>query len=156
MVGSLALTVMGAMSEKINLLVDGALKYYGTSLVVQSRAGVPGQILNPPISVGVAEAIRRLPGVDMAFPTVYMLYREKEEDPVNASFGFPPLVIGVDPDRFVYEGDKNPAALSQGRFFRPGERHMAVVGVDLARFKRVSLGEAFKVRGRDFRVVGGY
>lgn len=31
---------------------------------------------------------------------------------------------------------------------------MAVVGVDLARFKRVALGDILKVRGSDFRVVG--
>lgn len=154
MVGTLALTVMGAMSEKINLLVDGALRYYGTRVVVQSRGGPPGQIFGAPISAGLAEEIKRLPGVDVAFPTVYLLYQEKEEDLPNASFGFPPLVIGVDARRFEYEGDKYPVVLSQGRFFRPGERDMAVVGVDLARFKRVALGDILKVRGNDFRVVG--
>lgn len=153
-VGTLALTVMGAMSEKINLLVDGALKYYSTRVVVQSRIGLPGQILHAPISVTVAEDIKRLPGVDTAFPTVYMLYQERQEDTPNASFGFPPLVIGVDPGRFGYAADQYPVVLAEGRFFETGQQNVAVVGIDLARFKKVGLGDTLRVSGRDFLVVG--
>ena len=45
MVGTLALTVMGAMSEKIALLVDGAARFYNTRVIVQPKASVPGQFL---------------------------------------------------------------------------------------------------------------
>ena len=46
-VGTLALTVMGAMSEKINLLVEGATNYYNTRVVVQPKANIPGQLVPP-------------------------------------------------------------------------------------------------------------
>lgn len=153
-VGTLALTVMGSMSEKINLLVDGALRYYGTRVVVQPRAGVPGGLIGTPLSASIADEIGAIPGVDQAFPTVYMLYQETEEETPSTTIGFPPLVIGVDGRRFQYEGDRYPVVLSAGRFFRPGERGMAVVGVDLARFKKITLGKTLKVRGRDFQAVG--
>jgi putative ABC transport system permease protein len=153
-VGTLALTVMGAMSEKINLLVDGALQYYGTRVVVQAAATLPGQFLGPVLSASIAEDIRGLPNVAAAFPTVYTLYQEDPDDLPSASFGFPPLVIGVDARRFDYEEGRYPIALSAGRLFGPGERGVAIVGVDLAKYKGAKLGGMLTVRGRDLLVVG--
>ena len=154
MVGTLALTVMGAMSEKINLLVDGAVRYYNTRVVVQPRETIPGQLIGPPLSVDILEDISRVPGVDAAFASVYMLYQEREDDKPSLSIGFPPLIIGADPRRFTYEGDENPLVLSRGRFFLPGEKSVAIIGVDLAASKDISLGGTFKVRGRDVQIVG--
>jgi len=94
MVGTLALTVMGSMSEKINLLVDGAAKFFNTRVIVQPEAGVPGQFLGPPLSLGVAEEIRALPGVDEAFAMLYLLYRERRDDTPSIGIGFPPLIVG--------------------------------------------------------------
>lgn len=152
--GTLALTVMGAMSEKINLLVDGALRYYSTRVVVQTRAGIPGQIFGPPMTVDVAEQIGQLPGVEAAFPTVYLLYTEGTDQTPAPSFGFPPLIVGVDARRFHLETDRYPVVLSGGRFFQPGERGVAVVGVDLARIKGVQLGGRLRALDRELVVVG--
>lgn len=153
-VGTLALTVMGAMSEKINLLVEGANRYYNTRVIVRPAASAPGQLFGPPLSVDVARQIAGLPGVDVAFPTTYMLYQEEEEEAPSITLGFPPLVIGVDARRFEYERDGYPVVVSSGRLFGPDDRNAAVVGVDLARAKSVRLGDTLKVRGRDFHVVG--
>lgn len=153
-VGTLALTVMGAMSEKINLLVDGALKYYSTRVVVQAGTTVPGQFLGAVLSAGIAEDVREIPDVAAAFPTVYTLYQEEADEVPAASFGFPPLVIGVDARRFDYEEDRYPVVLSSGRLFVPGERGVALVGVDLAKYKGVGLGDALTVRGRGLEIVG--
>lgn len=153
-VGTLALTVMGALSEKINLLVDGAVRYYNTRVVVQPRASIPGQVLGLPFSASVAEDIARIPGVEAAFPTVYMLYQEGAEETVSPTIGFPPLVVGVDARRFSYEKDLYPVRLSEGRLFQPGESGAAIVGVDLARAQEVGLGDVLRVRGRGFQVVG--
>ena len=40
-IGIVALTVMGAMSEKLNNLVNGAIEYYNTCIIVQPRSGIP-------------------------------------------------------------------------------------------------------------------
>ena len=63
-VGALALTMMGAMSEKINLLVEGANRFYNTRIVVQPASTAPGQLFGPLISADVALEVERLPGVD--------------------------------------------------------------------------------------------
>ena len=106
MVGTLALTVMGAMSEKINLLVDGAVRYYNTRVVVQPRETIPGQLIGPPLSVDILEDISRVPGVDAAFASVYMLYQEREDDKPSLSIGFPPLIIGAAPVDLLTRGMK--------------------------------------------------
>ena len=153
-VGTLALTMMGAMSEKINLLVEGATKYYNTRIIVQPRSQIPGQLMGAPLSADIAEEITRLPQVDVAYPVTYLLYQEGEEETPSVTLGFPPLVIGVDARRFDYDADEYPVELSSGRLFGPQERSVVILGVDLARSRKVELGDAFKVRGRDFQVVG--
>ena len=153
-VGTLALTVMGAMSEKINLLVDGALRYYSTRVVVQPAGGLPGQILGPPMSASLAEEIAAVPGVEAAFPTVYLVHTKERGDAPAASFGFPPMVVGVDARRFILAADRYPVVVGDGRLFRPGERGVAVAGVDLARFNDVGLGDGLRVMGAEFEVVG--
>ena len=153
-VGILALTVMGAMSEKINLLVNGAVRYYSTRIVVQPKGGIAGQILGPPMSVSLTETLKQQSGVAEAFPTVYMLYQAHDEDTAAASIGFPPLVIGVDARRFQYAGEEFPVELSEGKHFLSGEHNVALVGVDMARTQQVSIGEPLIIRGRPFQVVG--
>ncbi|MBF8299361.1 MAG: hypothetical protein HW397_410 [Dehalococcoidia bacterium] len=153
-VGILALTVMGAMSEKINLLVDGALRYYSTRIVVQPKGGVAGQILGPPLATSLTDRLKEQPGVDEAFPIVYLLYQSGDEEVSSATIGFPPLVIGVDARRFSYKGDGFPVVLSAGRHFTSEERQVAVVGVDMARTHNAGLGEVLTIRGRAYRVIG--
>lgn len=152
--GVLALTLMGAMSEKLNILVEGAAKYYNTRVIVQPRSAGPGDFLGHLLSAHIAEEIRRLPGVDGAFPTAYMLHYEGEEPSPSPGLGFPPLVHGVDARRLAYEKDQYPVVLAAGRLFRPGERSAAMVGADLAGIHKLSLGHTMNVRGRPFRVVG--
>ena len=106
------------------------------------------------MTTDVADRIREMPGVDEAFPYIYLLYRERVDDTPNVGIGFPPLVIGVYARRFAYEGDRYPVVLSSGRLFQPDEREVAVVGVDLSRSKDVDVGDTLKVLGRDFHVVG--
>ena len=43
-IGIVALTVMGAMSEKLNNLINGAIDYYNSHIIVQPRTGIPGGI----------------------------------------------------------------------------------------------------------------
>lgn len=154
-VGALALTVMGAMSEKLNTLVGGAIDYFNTRIIVDSRAAIPGQVFGPPISTKVVDEVKRVPGVDEAFAHVYLLYQEEDTDEMpSMGFGLVPLAIGVDANRFDYPGNRVPIKLSVGRFFDPGDRKAAIVGVDLAELRGVAVGDALPIKGESFDVVG--
>jgi putative ABC transport system permease protein len=152
--GTLALTVMGALSEKLNALFNGAVTFYNTRIIVQPRAGVPGLVLAPTLSMEVIQAIRQVPGVSAAFPTTYMLLRQEQQGNLPVTLGMPSLVVGVDARRFDNTKVRDPIIVVSGRLFRPGENGIAVLGIDLAQASKVGVGDVFKADGRDFRVVG--
>ena len=60
-IGVLALVVMGAMAEKLNLLVDGGIRYYGDKVTV-TDAGRPGRSAAP-MSLAKVREIERVDGV---------------------------------------------------------------------------------------------
>jgi putative ABC transport system permease protein len=152
--GSLALTMMGALSERLNTLVAGAARYYNTRIVVQPRIGMPGQLFGPLLSSDVADAIRTIPGVAAAFPTTYSLVADPDSAIPSITFGLPPLVIGVDAARFSYARERDPIPVAEGRLFVRGERGVAVLGSDLARPRQLHLGQSLRLHGREFKIVG--
>ena len=59
-IGIVALTIMGAMSEKLNHLVKGAIEYHNTRIIVQPRSGIPGGIIGPPLTIDIMKSIKKL------------------------------------------------------------------------------------------------
>lgn len=153
-IGIVALTIMGAMSEKLNHLVNGAIEYYNTRIIVQPRSGILGGLLGPPLTIDILKSIKRLPGVKAAFPSTFILYHERESDLFSLSLGLPPVIKGIDVNHLYYEGEPYPIHLFSGRFFRSKEKNEAVIGIDIARNKQLNIGDTFKLRERDYRVVG--
>jgi putative ABC transport system permease protein len=145
---------MGAMSEKINLMVDGAINYFKTRVVVLPRAAVSGQLFGPPLSRSVVDLVMGVHGVEAATPTVSLLYAEETDKPPDLSLIFPLLIVGVEARFFDLERDRFPIELTIGRTFTEVDRSVVVIGIDIARAKGVRVGDFLKVRGRDFQIVG--
>jgi ABC-type antimicrobial peptide transport system permease subunit len=152
--GSLAFTVMGALAEKLHALVDGAVRYYEARIVIEPRAGVPGLLFGPLLSTGVVDAIRTIPGVSAAFAVTYMLLPTTDANLAALPIGLPPLLVGVDPERFSYAQDRDPLVLASGRLFVRDARGQAAVGSDLARAGRLRVGMPLRLQGREFEIVG--
>ncbi len=150
----MTLTVLGGMAEKLNFLVAGAVKHYSTRVIVQPRGSALGELFGAPLSVSIVDEIRRLPYVDAAFPTLYMLYQEADEDLPPLGLGIPFLVVGMSPDHLEYEEQRHPVSLAAGRFFRAEEQNVAVVGSNFAKAKNLQLGTALTVQGRRLEVIG--
>src|SRR5687768_9771509 len=93
-IGVFALTVMGALAEKLNVLVDGGDEYFRTRIFVfeeDARSGF--QASYRPISRDLVDRIGEVEGVERASPVLQVLY-----DPDNTGgFDFPPLLTGIDP-----------------------------------------------------------
>src|SRR5438105_7476110 len=89
-IGIFALTTMGAMSEHFNALLDGGVKYFGSSVQV----GAPdGQASILPISK--MDEIKRVDGVEAVFPGYG--FPAKPGAVATVSFGVPDTIVSHDP-----------------------------------------------------------
>jgi putative ABC transport system permease protein len=153
-IGIIALTVMGAMSEKLDNLINGAIDYYNSRIIVQPRTGIPGGILGPPLTMDMLESINNLPGIDAVFPSTFILYQEDDDEALSFSLGFPPVIKGIDARRLYYKGDPYSINLDSGRLFGEQEKSVALIGMDIARNKQLDIGDSLKLREHEHQVVG--
>ena len=153
-IGIVALTIMGAMSEKLNHLVKGAIEYYNTRIIVQPRSGIPGGIIGPPLTVDIMKSIKKLAGVKAAFATTFILYQEKDDGIFSFNLGFPPVIKGVDIRRLYYKGEPSSIDLYSGRLFQSKEQNVAVIGIDIAKNRKLNIGDTFRLGERDYQVLG--
>src|SRR6266849_10132275 len=82
-IGVLALTIMGALAENFNALLDGGVKYFGSNVQVGPPDGQSASLL--PISK--IDEIKQVQGVAAAFPTYG--FSAKPGAVQAVSFGFP-------------------------------------------------------------------
>ena len=142
-IGVFALTVMGAMAEKMNLLVAGGLSYFGDHVTVtQASTSVSGM----PISMARAADLGTVPGVAAVVPLVQLPLKTDS----GPSFGMPDMISG--------EGANAPAAATaklsaaQGTLPPLSERGVVAVGSSIANEYKLHVGETFMVRGKPFVV----
>ena len=90
-IGVLALTTMGALSENFNALLDGGVKYFSSSIQVGPPDGQSASLL--PLSK--IDEIKQVPGVAAAFPSYGFL--AKPGAVTTVSFGVPDEIIAGDP-----------------------------------------------------------
>jgi len=90
-IGVLALTTMGALSENFNALLDGGVKYFSSSIQVGPPDGQSASLL--PLSK--IDEIKQVPGVAAAFPSYG--FAAKPGAVTTVSFGVPDEIIAGDP-----------------------------------------------------------
>lgn len=145
-IGVLSLVVMGALAEKLNLLVDGGLTYYGDKVTVVDSG--TGGILGAPMSLSRVNEVEQVEGVERASAQLSMLLDPKQ----TSSIGVPPMIIGTDQRQRGYESFK--MAYTDGRELREGDAGVVALGVDIAQKFRAEVGDTITVRGEKFEVVG--
>jgi putative ABC transport system permease protein len=91
-IGVLALTTMGAMAENFNALLDGGVKYFGSSIQVGPPDGQQSASL---LSISKVDEIKTVDGVAAAFPTYG--FQAKPGAAPSFSFGVPDTIIAADP-----------------------------------------------------------
>ena len=146
-IGIFALIVMGAMAEKINLLVDGGLRYFGDKITVSDKSAIGGISIQP-LSIKKIDDIEKVDGVKAAFPEVAMLLDQNQ----NFTMGIPKMIVAGDPDADKYESFKLKAV--KGRLLRKGDHGVAVVDCDLVKDLKAEVGKNITVHGKKFKVMG--
>jgi putative ABC transport system permease protein len=148
-IGVFALTVMGALAEKLNVLVDGGDEYFRTRIFVFDAGAASGfQAASRPITRDLAERIEGVAGVERATPVMQTLLNPEEV----GGFDIPELLTGIEPETW-YDSSVE-LRLDAGRLLEAGERGVAVIGADLAERYGLRLGDRLEVRDRNAEVVG--
>jgi putative ABC transport system permease protein len=145
-IGVLALVAMGAMAERINVMVSGGSRYYSDKVTV--GAVNAGMFSVQPIDYDKRDEILAVSGVAAVSAEIGTLL-----DPdAGISFGMPSLLGGSDLAGQDYESFK--ITYSEGRALEPGEGGKVVVGSDLVKKLNARIGGYFTIRGERFQVVG--
>lgn len=149
-IGILALVLMGSIAEKLTLLVDGGIQYYGDKVAVSdATAGAISGYTTVPISIDKITEIEKVSGVEKASASLMMLADEKMS---SVNMGVPPYVTGSD---FRSDGlEKFKIYYSKGRALTTDDLGKAVVGSDMVKKYNAEVGKSITIHGRQFEVVG--
>src|SRR6266850_2086646 len=124
-IGVLALTTMGALAENFNALLDGGVKYFGSSIQVGAPDGQSAALL--PISK--VDEIKQVDGVGAVFPTY--AFPAKPGAAPSFSFGVPDTIVAGDPAENDWAALKVTTA--QGRQLNSSATGEVVLGSTIAK-----------------------
>ncbi len=148
-IGVFALTVMGALAEKLNVLVDGGDEYFRTRIFVFDEGAASGfQASSRPITRDLVDQIATLDGVERATPVLQTLL---DPDEVGG-FDIPELLTGIEPQ--TWYDDRVDLRVDAGRFLEADDADVTVIGADLAARYDLRVGDTFTMRDRAFEVIG--
>ncbi len=150
-IGIFALTVMGSMAEKMNLLVDGGIKYATGQLIVMPKGGsFTSMVINSTLDQKTVEKIRKVKGVKKVQPEIDLML----DDKMGASFGMPPVIVGPDLSVDFKNVNYPELDMKDGKMIARGDRGFVVLGIDIANNKKKKVGDNFKMKGTNFKVKG--
>lgn len=143
-IGILALTVMGSMTEYFNTLIENAVGLLGNTIVVSPQTNDFDSML----STGDQRRIERVPGVKDVIPIVNDTLAELDA----VSFGIPDIVLGIPPE---HAAEAYPSVtLQKGRWLQRGDEYETVVGSKLADKRKLDLDSTLTYHDKKLTVVG--
>lgn len=143
-IGILALTIMGSMSEYFNSLIDNAIIQAGSNIAISPKGGDLQAVLTP----NDLRKIERVAGVKYVLPAAFDTLGELGAVQLST----PELVWGEVPELAQY--DFPIARLARGRWLQRGDVYQTVVGSKIASKRNLDLGGTITYRERDFTIVG--
>ncbi|MHB1003785.1 MAG: ABC transporter permease, partial [Thermoleophilia bacterium] len=146
-IGVLALVTLGAVAEKMTLLVDGGTRYFSDKVTVSESP--THSMVALPKSIDRRMEMEAVEGVNVASADCTLLL----DKDAGAGFGMPAMIIGYDLRGADLESFE--VTFADGRDLLPEDRGKAVVGADLVKKLDVEqVGDEITLRGRRFEVVG--
>jgi putative ABC transport system permease protein len=131
-IGIFALTTMGAMAEHFNALIDGGVRYFGSSVQV----GAPdGQASILPIAK--IQELEKVNGVSAAFPSYGLPANPGAVGTV--SFGVPDEIVSEDPAE--HDRSALKTTLAQGRYLIGASRGEVFLGSSIAAELKKKVGD---------------
>lgn len=150
-IGVFALTVMGAMAEKMNLLISGGEKYLSGQISVGPKGGSAFMPTGGLLTKEKIDGLKDIEGVDQIQSNIDMLL---EENPSNVSVGMPKMIAGLDLSVDFKNKNYEKLNFEKGEMITKEDKEKIVVGRDVATDKKVTVGDTLKIRNKDFEVKG--
>jgi len=147
-IGVFALVVMGALAEKLTLLVDGGMKYYSGKVVVSGDTQFAG-LYTVPLKKSMLRDIEHTPGVARASASVSALV---DEEIPAVSLGTIPTIQAEDGRAKGYE--KFVVRYAEGREPRSADAGKIALGSDLVKKYNAHVGGFVEIRDERYEVIG--
>jgi putative ABC transport system permease protein len=147
-IGVFALVVMGALAEKLTLLVEGGMQYYEGKVVVSADTQFAG-LYTTPLKQSLLRDIEHIEGVARASASVSALM---DEDIPTVSMGNIPTIQADDGRSKGYETFVLRHA--EGRELRNSDTGKVVLGSDIVKKLNGSVGGHVEIRGERYEVLG--
>jgi putative ABC transport system permease protein len=144
-IGVFALTVMGAMAEYFNIMLDGAERLTNRNIQIN----VATRSADDRFTSTTIQQLRRVDGVK---DVVKSLGGILSDESVNVSFGPPDQVYAIEP-RFIPDMFSG-LTLRAGRWLDDSDTRATVVGSRVASSKNLTVGSTLTWRKNDYLVVG--
>lgn len=152
-IGVAGLVALGAMAERIMRFIDGGDRFVTGQISVAGAglgmgAGFTGGGILPTARIA---AIRQVPGVAAVQGQVMLPFNPTVSQFLTLT---QELVLGLDTSVPSPNRHYSRMPVARGRFLRPGDRGVVVLGADFAASRRLEVGATLAMVGLDFAVVG--
>lgn len=148
-VGIFALTVLGALSARLNQQVRGARTWFTSKISVVPAGSTLFGGSDRYLELSKVGEIEAVPGVKSAVAGFGLLLSDE-----STGFGTPELIVGADLERA--EDLLRLIDIGSGRLLQPGDAGKVVLGSTLAEKFEAQVGDTVRLRGKPFEVVGIY
>ena len=159
-IGMFAFTIMGSMALKFNKMIEGGKLYITGQISIMPKGssftgGGGGSSVLP---VDTLNKIAQVEGVKAVAAGVELSLEEPDpNNPIGASmsFGVPPTIIGTDLNSTYENRNWKTLDMKEGRMLQKGDSDdKIVIGSTIALDKNLKTGDKFKIRGKEFEIIG--
>ncbi|HXJ80683.1 MAG TPA: ABC transporter permease [Candidatus Methylomirabilis sp.] len=152
-VGVAGLVALGAMAERISRFIEGGDRFVlGQISVAGEGMGMgAGFTAGGLLRASKIAELARVPGVAAVQPQVMLPLRTSTSQFLTLT---QELVVGADMTVPIPNRNYQVLPVRVGRFLRPGDRRVTVVGSDFAASRGLKVGGTLELDGMAFTVVG--
>ena len=154
-IGIFAFTVMGSMALKLNKMIDGGKKYVTGQISVSPKGSSGYGTATGTLPIDTLNKISEIDGVDKVGSLVSLLVEDMDPDNASMSMGEPPSIYGQDLNSDFKNRNWETMAMKTGKMpDKNSAENEIAIGINIATDKKLSVGDTYKIRGRDFKVIG--
>jgi len=154
-IGIFAFTVMGSMALKFNKMISGGKKYITGQISVTPKGSMYGSSGGNTLPLDTLNEIATIDGVNKVGALVELAVEEPNPDEMSMSMGTPPTIYGMDHNSDYKNRNWETMDVKDGRMVGKGDKENQVtIGISIATDEKLSVGDTYKIRGKDFEVVG--